>query len=196
MLPSSTSWPLPARATATATRRPTYSCPVRAREEEFTAFVRAHTGAVRRYARALTRDAWLADDVAQESFLRAWRYWPSCRDPAARGPWVMAICRNVAFDVLRQRQRIPLTSLPSDTGPRESGYVDARLGWVDTVAILGHLSLVHREVIVLIDVLGYDYRVTAEILDCPVGTVRSRINRARQALRALLAATHDQSRGA
>jgi RNA polymerase sigma-70 factor (ECF subfamily) len=56
---------------------------------------------------------------------------------------------------------------------------------VDLADELAGLSIEHREVIVLIDVLGYDYATVADIVDCPIGTIRSRISRARDSLRQL-----------
>lgn len=165
-------------------------------EDVITTFIRTHTGAVRRYAYALTGDVWLADDIAQETFIRAWRHWPSCRDPAARVPWVMAICRHVAFDALKARSRASgrLAAGASVLGTPECH--DAGLAWVDITGLMHSLTLEHREVLVLVDVLGYDYRTASIILDCPVGTVRSRLSRARGACRALVSSLEREARGA
>ena len=57
------------------------------------------------------------------------------------------------------------------------------ISWVDEVSVLKQLTLQHREVIALVDLLGFDYRTTAHVLEIPVGTVRSRLRRARESYR-------------
>ena len=147
--------------------------------DEYEQVVRREVDALRRYAFTLTRNDWLADDVVQESFLRAWRYWESYRGESTRQAWLVRICRNVAFTMLRKQ--LPTTALSSDhdhpSTPNEE--------MVDLADELAGLSIEHREVIVLIDVLGYDYATVADIVDCPIGTIRSRISRARDSLRQL-----------
>ena len=139
--------------------------------------VRREIVSVRRYALSITRDPWLADDVVQETFLRAWRYWDSFRGDSTRQAWLIRICRNVAFDSLRLRGEV--------TAPREPDItrIESPLLSPETIDNLAEVSLEHREVLVLIDFLGYDYATVAVALDCPVGTVRSRLNRARRAYR-------------
>ena len=147
--------------------------------DEFEDVVRREADALRRYAFTLTRNDWLVDDVVQESFLRAWRYWESFREESTRQAWLIRICRNVAFSMLRKQ--LPTTALSNDhdrpSTPNES--------MVDLADELAGLSIEHREVIVLVDVLGYDYATVADIVDCPIGTIRSRISRARDSLRQL-----------
>jgi RNA polymerase sigma-70 factor (ECF subfamily) len=147
--------------------------------DEYEQVVRREVDALRRYAFTLTRNDWLADDVVQESFLRAWRYWESYRGESTRQAWLVRICRNVAFTMLRKQ--LPPTTLSSDhdhpSAPNEE--------MVDLADELAGLSIEHREVIVLVDVLGYDYATVADIVDCPIGTIRSRISRARDSLRQL-----------
>jgi RNA polymerase sigma-70 factor (ECF subfamily) len=150
---------------------------------QFDCFVREHAQAVRRYALSLTRDPWTADDVLQETFLRAWKYWPTFRGKSTREAWVIRICRNVAFDVLATRvKNVPLRDEP--IGEDHVGRSDASLLSVDMVGEMMQLGLEHREVVFLVDVLEYDYETTAAILEIPVGTVRSRVHRARALLRA------------
>lgn len=162
-----------------------------AADEEFDSFVRAHAAEIRRYAMSIVRDKWLAEDVTQEAFLRAWRFWPSQRDESTRRAWAFRICRNVAFDALKARDRrrgqggsaarVGSRNLPANLATvLQLPARDAGLAWVDEVSLLKQLSLQHREVIALVDVLGFDYTSAAEVLACPVGTVRSRLKRARE----------------
>lgn len=148
------------------------------RDAEFDEAVRCHATRVRHYALRLVRDHWLADDVLQETFLRAWKYWSTFRSDSNREAWLIRICRNVAFDLLAQRNRRRESPL---LGDETSGI--SNLLSLDTSDALLDLSLEHREVIFLIDFLEYEYGVAAEILGVPVGTVRSRLHRARSALR-------------
>jgi RNA polymerase sigma-70 factor (ECF subfamily) len=147
--------------------------------DEFEEVVRREADALRRYAFTLTRNDWLADDVVQESFLRAWRYWESYRGESTRQAWLIRICRNVAFSMLRKQ--LPTTALSNDHDHPSTPYESM----VDLADELAGLSIEHREVIVLVDVLGYDYATVADIVDCPIGTIRSRISRARDSLRQL-----------
>ena len=147
--------------------------------ESFDEVVRREAASVSRYALSLTRNSHLAEDVVQETFLRAWRYWESFRGSSTRQAWLIRICRNVAFDMLKtQRNFLTLDSATAST-------LDESRPLVETTEELAALSLEHREVLVLVDLLGFDYISTAEILDCRVGTVRSRLSRARESYRRL-----------
>jgi RNA polymerase sigma-70 factor, ECF subfamily len=149
------------------------------RELDFDALVRRHAGAVHAYAHALARDRWLAEDAVQETFLRAWKYQDSYAKRGSFEGWLIRICRNCLIDLAQREARhehtVDLTDLAVDA--------DA-VG--DLHDLLARLPLAHREVIVLCRVLGYDYESAAVILDVPVGTVRSRLNRAREGLEVLL----------
>jgi RNA polymerase sigma-70 factor (ECF subfamily) len=151
---------------------------VTSRDAEFDEAVRLYATRVRHYALRLVRDPWLADDVLQETFLRAWKYWSTFRSDSNREAWLIRICRNAAFDLLAQRNRRRESPLRDDETSGTSSLLS-----LDTSDALLDLSLEHREVIFLIDFLEYEYSVAAGILGVPVGTVRSRLHRARSALR-------------
>jgi len=149
---------------------------------QFEETVASAIAGLRRYARTIVgRDA---EDVVQDALLRAWRHYPSWRRDGPFEAWLLAICRNVALDELRRRSRRPV-EVPMDVEPLrpEPAFVN-----VEVADLVGRLHLAHREVLVLVDVLGHDYATAAEILDVPVGTVRSRLFRARDALVAMEAA--------
>lgn len=139
--------------------------------------VRREIYSVRRYALSITKDPWLADDVVQETFLRAWRFWESYRGDSTRQAWLIRICRHVAFDAVRRSMDVV------EVREHDITRIDSPVLSQETLANLAELSLEHREVLVLIDLLGYDYATVAVVLDCPVGTVRSRLNRARSSYR-------------
>lgn len=144
---------------------------------DFDELVRDHGKAVFRYAMFLTSDNWLADDVTQETFLRAWRYFPTFRGESTVESWLISICRNVAFTMLgKVKPTITLHEF-------DAVHVEARFGSLEINELLLRVPLIHREVLYLVDVLGYDYERTSEVLEIPLGTLRSRLARARSLLR-------------
>ncbi len=143
--------------------------------DRFDELVRNHTNAVSTYARAISSDQWVAEEAAHETFVRAWQYLDSFRGEGSFEGWLLRICRNCVTDIAAQRwNETPLESLP------EEGVVDVDSFAVDD--LLGLLPLPQREVITLCGVLGYDYQAAADILGIPIGTVRSRLSRARSSL--------------
>lgn len=148
------------------------------RERDFDALVRRHAGAVGAYARALTADRCVAEDAVQETFVRAWRYLDSFDGRGSFEGWLLRICRNCVVDLAARRSTV--AELPLDlVAPQDTRG--------EVYQLIKHLPLHQREVIVLCAVLGYDYRDAADMLGVPVGTVRSRLNRARGALAEALA---------
>jgi RNA polymerase sigma-70 factor, ECF subfamily len=122
-------------------------------------------------------DAASADDLTQETFLRVFRALPSFRGDSSARTWLLSIARRVCMDELRQRTRLRRreTFEPFDEEP---GYVgDGEL--VEVRELLGHLNEERRSAFVLTQVLGLSYEDAAEVCGCPIGTVRSRVARAR-----------------
>ncbi|MBT3605293.1 MAG: sigma-70 family RNA polymerase sigma factor [Candidatus Latescibacteria bacterium] len=131
-----------------------------------------------------------AEDIVQETFLRAFRKRKEYKAIANFSTWLFTIAGNLAKSELRRRKRWRLFSLhrddESDTGMElpdetyrpdkvaESSLADDQIH--DAIASLPEN---YRQVILLRDVEGMSYQEIAEIVDCPVGTVKSRVNRAR-----------------
>jgi RNA polymerase sigma-70 factor, ECF subfamily len=143
---------------------------------------------LRRYARALTRRADRADDLVQETLLRAiakGHLWQAGTDIRA---WLFTIMHNQHVNMVRRAMRDEATvdieqmssSLVAITDPTAS----RQLRELDTA--LARLSAEQREVILLVGLEGMSYEATAQILGVPVGTVRSRLSRGRDALRQLM----------
>lgn len=147
---------------------------------DFDQLVRANAPAVRRYALSLVRDPWLADDVLQETFLRVWKYWSSSQSVANPQAWVIRIARNTAFDMLARRRDVATDQLENIVS------IDQYSLSLNTMQAMMRLPLEHREVVYLVDIAEFDYAMAAHILDIPSGTLRSRLHRARTALRVLL----------
>jgi RNA polymerase sigma factor (sigma-70 family) len=151
----------------------------------FRSVVLPHLDAAYGYARWLTRDPVEAQDVAQEAMLRALRYFHSFRGEEAR-PWLLRIVRNTWID-LRKRNRaetLPLEVLETHAAegpdPEQSALAGDRRRQV--AAALAALPAEAREVLVLREIEDLSYKHIAAVLDLPIGTIMSRIARAREKL--------------
>lgn len=136
-------------------------------------FVRRTQPAVWRLCAALGSGS-DTEDLVQDTYLRAVRGLPSFRADSPVLPWLLAIARHVCADQVRRRQRFRklvdrIAAQPATTAPEPSG-IDC---------LLAGLSLERREAFVLTQVLGLSYEEAALAIGCPVGTVRSRVARAR-----------------
>ena len=147
-------------------------------DRRFDEIVRTHSGAVMAYARAVSGDPWTADDAVQETFLRAWKYFDSFDGRGSLEGWLIRICRNCLIDLAAR----PLPELHAiHPASAERGHAPDTSH--EVYDLLERLPLVHREVLALCGLLGYDYESAAALLDVPVGTIRSRVHRARDSLR-------------
>jgi len=151
------------------------------REREFDALVRRHAGAVGAYARALSRSRWDAEEAVQETFLRAWRYRASYDRRGSFEGWLLRICRNCLIDLANRRP--PAETLVGDLRPFDAHSPEpSEDAHTALTALIEDLPPAQREVLVLCGLLGYSYEGAAELLGVPVGTIRSRLHRARTAL--------------
>lgn len=153
---------------------------------------------VSRYARLLTRDKSDADDLTQETFLKAFASWSTFRPGSDCRKWLFTICRNT---FLRTRQRAKRVQTVED--PETEVYATALLYW-DAVTqglddVFDRLDLgpaleralnamlpEYAETVILVDIEDYTYTDAAATLGVPVGTVRSRLFRARRLLQEAL----------
>jgi RNA polymerase sigma-70 factor (ECF subfamily) len=164
--------------------------------ERFEAVVLPHLNAAYGLARYLTRNDADADDVVQESLLRALRHFGGFRgEGASRGrAWVLAIVRNMAY-TWRSRRRAEASAtefdetIHSDPAAAGDGPASdlARRESRETLAqALDRLPRELREVIVLREIEGLSYKEIGEVADVPIGTVMSRLSRARKRLQEVL----------
>ena len=155
---------------------------------EFNGLVEREVPRLRRYARALTRSADRADDLVQETLLRAIsksHLWQTGTDIRA---WLFTIMHNHYVNMVRRAMRDEATvdieqmssSLVAVTDPTAS----SQLRELDQA--LARLPGEQREVILLVGLEGMSYETAANVLSVPVGTVRSRLSRGRDALRRLM----------
>ncbi len=143
---------------------------------------------IRRYAYSLTANSTDADDLLQSLVERLLKQSiPSDVQPL---PWMLKVCRNMWVDELRKRKvkHQYLDALVSETeGPPTLEQSISEQDSQDSVlGALSKLSPAHREVMSLVVVSGLSYAEAAEVLDVPVGTIMSRIARARHALSNIL----------
>jgi RNA polymerase sigma-70 factor (ECF subfamily) len=166
----------------------------RHRDREFAAATLPLMPNVKRYALALARNESDADDIVQETYLRAHRYWRSFDSANECRRWLLTICRN-AFNTIHQREG---RSVAVDDDELESlaaarAHNAARAAGVDDMysrldlgpaiqTAIERLDANFRDVVVLSDVEGFSYEEIAEMLGIPLGTVRSRLFRARRQL--------------
>lgn len=139
---------------------------------------------LRRYARALCLRPEDADDLVQDTLERAWSrsaQWPAVLDMRA---WLFSVMHHLHVDALR-RARLVTTPLEDAELPTLSADGPAGL-LLDLEAALRHLSAEHREVLVLVAVEQMTYAEVAGTLGVPLGTVMSRLGRARERLRMLM----------
>jgi len=157
--------------------------------ERFRAVVLPHLDAAYGFARWLTRDPMTAQDVAQEAMLRALRYFHAFRGGEAR-PWLLRIVRNTWIDL---RSRNGSTDRPIEEAenrpadgpdPEQSALAADRRRQV--AAALAALPAEVREILVLREIEDLSYKHIAAVLDLPIGTVMSRLARAREKLAAEL----------
>jgi len=149
---------------------------------------------VYRFALSLTRDDADADDVVQETYLRAYRSWHTFIPGTECRRWLFTICRNV---FLRSRERqhptVDLEDGEQDAVAAGSVYAAAReRGYDDLYATLDlapalrdaldELAEPFRSTVILVDVEGMTYETAAQVMGVPIGTVRSRLFRGRRLL--------------
>lgn len=165
--------------------KPQPARPDAAAAERFRAVMLPHLDAVYGFAHWLTRDPVAAQDVAQEAMLRALRYFHAFRGEAPK-PWLMGIVRNTWTDM---RARSGLTDRPleeieeratDDPDPEQQALASDRRRHV--AAALAALPAEAREILVLREIEDLAYKDIAHVLGLPIGTVMSRLARAREKL--------------
>ena len=162
----------------------------KAREGDRNAFnelVRIHAQGVMNVIYRMCGDAQVAEDAAQETFIRAWSHLGSFRVDSSLRNWLYRIALNAATDMLRKEKHI----LPNDMddfsfadpqpGPEGVYLQEERTALVQ--AAIQSLPDASRAVLVLKEYEGLSYREIADALDIPIGTVMSRLNYARKTLK-------------
>lgn len=156
-----------------------------AQGDDFVRTLTAQLPALRRYATVLVGNAAAADDLVQDCIERALRQWTKLEHRERIGGWLRSILHNLYVDELRRKQRqgvdVELTALESTYAIAVPGRDPAAA--VDFDRALGRLSVEHRQILLLIGLEGLNYREVSDELGVPMGTVMSRLARARERLR-------------
>jgi RNA polymerase sigma-70 factor (ECF subfamily) len=164
-----------------------------------------HLDAAYNLARWLVRDSSIAEDVVQDAYERACKYFAAFRDGSGRA-WLLQIVRNVAYSTLKTQRRRMEVSLSSEMSAADEDGFDteipdsspgpeaALMRRQDLAALdeaLNALPVAWRECLILREVEALSYKEMARVMDVPIGTVMSRLSRARQALQ--LDEAHDEA---
>jgi RNA polymerase sigma-70 factor (ECF subfamily) len=177
---------------------PVVNCP------DFQVIALEHINALYGFAMALTRNGGEAEDLVQETYLRAVRAYASrTRDGDLKG-WLFAIMRNIWLNQIRHARSGPrFVELNGDEDARPTWALRpndphvtliAKMEQEEVRVAIESLPVRYREVVVLRDLEGFSYQEIAIILGCPAGTVMSRLGRARERLRLLLVPMHREGR--
>jgi RNA polymerase sigma-70 factor (ECF subfamily) len=167
--------------------------------------VRPHVRSALALARSITRNTTEAEDVLQEAYVRAFTYFGSFRGDEPRR-WFLSIIRNAAYAWLRKTRAEELVEMDDDTEDSES--TNAEVANTDTPEVqlirsldaawlnaeIARLPVQYREVLVLRELEDLSYREIADVVDSPIGTVMSRLARARSQLQhAILASAQKRA---
>lgn len=159
------------------------------RDQRFEAEALPHLRSLYGTAYRMTRNAHDAEDLVQETFLRAYRAFDGFTPGSNIRAWLYTILHRVRTDAFRRSRRSPQTVEMADEGPAVPPPQDALAqGGEDLERALASLPDVFRNAVVLRDVEDMSYQEIARILDVPIGTVMSRIHRGRALLRTALGA--------
>lgn len=176
----------------TATNETVSRLPVGPSQAEFQDALVPYIPQLRRYARGLTRDPEAADDLVQDALLRAMEKRHLWKADSNMRAWLYRILHNT-FVNNQRRARVRRMESVDDHEAR----MGTAAGQYDRVLLrtleleLHQLPAAHRQVVMLVGVEGLAYEEAAGIVGCPVGTIRSRLSRARETLKQHLADTED-----
>lgn len=173
--------------------------------DAFNALVLTYQNVAYHHAYALLLEPALAEDATQDSFLRAFQHITDFRGGSFRA-WMLKIVRNSAFDILRRSKRHPLQSLYPEYEYGEAAEsavwladptsvqktVEQREFSQELYQLIDEMPVVYRTVLILVDVYELDYAEAAEALKVPIGTVKSRLARARLKMSEKLSSTEDR----
>jgi RNA polymerase sigma-70 factor, ECF subfamily len=164
----------------------------------FNQAVLPHLDAAYNLARWLTRNDQDAEDIAQEACLRAFKYWRSFSGRDCRS-WLLKIVRNTFYTWLRQRSVEPVLTDDGETDDTADNIPDPESTLIQNAdrdmlrAALEDLAVEFREAIVLRELEGLSYKEIADIAGVPIGTVMSRLARARKRLQSYLTKTASEN---
>jgi len=152
----------------------------------FEMLMRRHYAAVWRVAFLSAREEMAAEELAQDTFLRAYGALSGWRGDASLRTWLATICRRLCIDRARLKHPETVTEPDLESAAGSTSETEALADRVDLRAALDRLPADDREAFLLVNHYGYSSFETATLLGVPASTVRSRVGRARQRLAAAL----------
>ncbi len=153
--------------------------------EQLEALVRDHLDAVYRVAYSVVRDSALAEDVAQDAILKAWKALPTFRGDSSLRSWMLRITHNTAISTMRRRRE---ELRDPDLLPEREQLMTTEKRVVDSLSLdafeeaLGQLDELSRSIVVLREIEGMSYDEISATLEIPLPTVKTRLLRARRTL--------------
>ncbi|WP_425092151.1 RNA polymerase sigma factor [Tropicimonas sp. S265A] len=153
-----------------------------------------HLPSLRAFARSLTRNPSSADDLVQDTIVKAWSNIDSFQAGTNMRAWLFTILRNTFYSLKRKRKR-EVEDTEGDMAERlsEKPRHDGRLAMRDFAQAFEQLPDEQREALLLVGASGFAYEEAAAMCDCKVGTIKSRVNRGRKRLTELLELSDDDS---
>ncbi len=184
-------------------KAPMLASPQRVCDRIFMLRAERHFAQLCRSAKRLARNDHHAEDLVQETLLRAWQHRDALAEHENPGAWMGRVLRNAFLEELRHRRREDITPEPWEGGPSEVALPadgdtagESRCPSVEPENLRIHVNQLpacYREVVKLVDLDGCSYREAAQRLQCPLGTVMSRLSRGRAKLRSNVEAHTDAS---
>jgi RNA polymerase sigma-70 factor (ECF subfamily) len=162
-------------------------------DTKFRDLILAAVPSLRAFAVSLTNDPVRADDLVQDTLMRAWSHANRFANGTNINAWLFTILRNLFHSEYRKRKR-EVEDIEGSyaqrlrSAPEQQAHVDFQ----DLQLALARLPPEQREALILVGAEGFSYEEAAQICGCAVGTIKSRVNRARSRLAQLLAITDDE----
>lgn len=154
----------------------------------FAELVGKYQGPVVHFCQRMVGSLQDAEDLAQETFLRVYRYLPRMKAHAKFSTFLFTVARNLSLNAVRDSRTRRAATVSAETdvattapGPASLAHASETEGFIEQA--LARLSPDHREVLLLREINDMDYGEIARVLGCRIGTVRSRLARAREQLR-------------
>ncbi len=170
--------------------------------QAFEALVSAYEKSLYNIAFRLVSNSEDAMDIVQEVFLKTYQALPKFRGESRFSTWIYRVCVNASLDHIRKYNKVKVYSLDTpvvfpdsevqrqveDQGDSTEDIVESKFLGEKALSVLNGLDPHYRAILILCDVQGYSYQEISEILDVSLGTVKSRIHRARNIVRKLFEA--------
>lgn len=157
-------------------------------QNAFGELVRRYQSPVRGFLSRMTNDSHLGDDLAQEIFIKAWQKLHTYRGGAKFSTWLFSIAFNEFRTALRRRKDLALEDIDDAQEPSEQPAATPIGLRLDLTEAIKRLNSNERAAVVLCCQNGLSHEEAAQVLDCPLGTVKTNVLRGREKLRKYLAA--------